>query len=61
MLSTTGIKLRIYLRTHDGDNVFVELEKIFGIRVQYCSGLLPDDNAKPKRNCPPIRASKESS
>lgn len=26
MLSTTVIKLRIYLRTHDGENVFVELE-----------------------------------
>ena len=26
LLSSTGIKLRIHLRTHDGQNVFVELE-----------------------------------
>lgn len=26
LLSSTGIKLRIYLRTHDGDDILVELE-----------------------------------
>ncbi len=26
LLSGTGIKLRIYLRTHDGDNLLVELQ-----------------------------------
>ena len=26
LLSSTGIKLRVHLRTHDGENVFVELE-----------------------------------
>lgn len=26
LLSSTGIKLCIYLRTHDGEDVFVELE-----------------------------------
>ena len=26
LLCSTGIKLCIYLRTHDGENVFVELE-----------------------------------
>jgi hypothetical protein len=26
LLSSTGIKLRIYLRTHDGNDILVELE-----------------------------------
>lgn len=26
LLSGTGIRLRIYLRTHDGDDILVELE-----------------------------------
>jgi hypothetical protein len=26
LLSSTGIRLRIYLRTHDGDDILVELE-----------------------------------
>jgi hypothetical protein len=63
LLSSTGIKVRIYLRTHGGDDILVELESDDIEKAAMSKAKVSEDQVHPIKlvrfelTCPPPRRS----
>jgi hypothetical protein len=61
LLSSTGIKVRIYLRTHDGDDILVELESDDIEKAAMSKAQVSEESVHPVKlvrfelTCPPPR------